>query len=148
MKKPVQNQLNQRGFSLIELLVVATVIIVLTAIGLVSYSSAGKGARDGKRKADIETVRQAMVLMRAETGSYPTGSFENTVSLLGSGGFLSQPYPKDPKDVSPHTYTRTTPSGMQFCLCARLERDGTGNSGGTSCTFTAATKHFFCVANP
>lgn len=61
----------RNGFTLIELLVVATIIVVLSAIGLVSFTNAGKSARNSKRKSDLETVRQALVLYKSDTGGYP-----------------------------------------------------------------------------
>ncbi|NCS87105.1 MAG: prepilin-type N-terminal cleavage/methylation domain-containing protein, partial [Candidatus Pacebacteria bacterium] len=67
------NKNKKKGFTLIELLVVATIITILSAIGLVSFVNAGKGARDAKRKADLETVRQALVLRRSDLGNYPSG---------------------------------------------------------------------------
>ncbi|MCL4208570.1 hypothetical protein KJZ63_02975, partial [Patescibacteria group bacterium] len=57
---------NLFGFTMIELLVVTTIIIILTSIGLVSYTSANRSARNGKRKADMEMVRQALVLYRTD----------------------------------------------------------------------------------
>ncbi|PJC43527.1 MAG: hypothetical protein CO039_03740, partial [Candidatus Pacebacteria bacterium CG_4_9_14_0_2_um_filter_34_50] len=66
------NKNKKKGFTLIELLVVATIITILSAIGLVSFVNAGQGARDAKRKADLETVRQALVLRRSDLGNYPS----------------------------------------------------------------------------
>lgn len=66
-----------RGFTMIELLVVATIIVLLSAIGLVSFSAAGKGARDGKRKADMEQLRSALELYRTAVGTYPVASGAN-----------------------------------------------------------------------
>mgnify|MGYP002363304913 CR=1 FL=1 len=55
--------LNKRpAFTLIELLVVITIMIVLMSIGIASFSSDGKSARDAKRRSDLETIRQAMVM--------------------------------------------------------------------------------------
>lgn len=92
------------GFTLIELLVVATIIIVLSAIGLVSFTNAGKSARNSKRKSDLETVRQALVLYKSDMGTYPALSpnnhtqYETLVSntYLGNG-YVSDPTPDDPK---------------------------------------------------
>lgn len=97
------------GFTLIELLVVATIIIVLSAIGLVSFTNAGKSARNSKRKSDLETVRQALVLYKSDNGTYPALSpsshaqYESLVSnsYLGNG-YLSDPTPDDPKAGDPH----------------------------------------------
>jgi type II secretory pathway pseudopilin PulG len=71
------------GFTMIELLVVATIIIVLSAVGLVSYRKAGESSRNAKRKADLEIVRQSLVLFRADNGYYPTAiSLYNEDSAL------------------------------------------------------------------
>ena len=77
-------QKRKNGFTLIELLVVATIIVVLSAIGLVSFTNAGKSARNSKRKSDLETVRQALVLYKSDTGAYPVALLEgeNKVALL------------------------------------------------------------------
>jgi prepilin-type N-terminal cleavage/methylation domain-containing protein len=45
------------GFTMIELLVVTTIIIVLSTIGLISFRQTGMNARNGKRKADLENIR-------------------------------------------------------------------------------------------
>lgn len=72
-KKTQKNKKNQRkGFTLIEILVVATIIIVVAAIGLVSYSNAQVKARDAQRAQDLENVRTTLLLFRTENGYYPT----------------------------------------------------------------------------
>lgn len=73
----------KNGFTLIELLVVATIIVVLSAIGLVSFTNAGKSARNSKRKSDLETVRQALVLYKSDTGSYPIATIESYSNVAG-----------------------------------------------------------------
>jgi type II secretory pathway pseudopilin PulG len=146
MKKIKDQEL---GFSLIELLVVATIIIVLMAVGMVSYTNAGKGARDGKRKADLETIRQALVLRRSDLGNYPTTADQTTINALGTQGYLSQPYPTDPKNdaASGYVYKYTsTGSGTGFCLCAKMESGGGNNSSATTCNFTGTGFH--CLKNP
>lgn len=73
----------KNGFTLIELLVVATIIVVLSAIGLVSFTNAGKSARNSKRKSDLETVRQALVLYKSDTGAYPIATMESDSRVAG-----------------------------------------------------------------
>lgn len=147
---------SQKGFSLIELLVVATIIIVLSTIGVVSFSSSGKTARDNRRKADIEMVRQALVLHRNEQGGYPTISANNPkdryggmVDMLADGGYLSDPTPLDPKndDIYYYGYTSTY-QNPTFCLCAELETDK-GNKTSRSCEGSYLTSgQFYCVQQP
>ena len=65
----------RRGFTLIEVLVAVTIIAILTSIGVVSYSSVNKRSRDAKRKGDVEQLRSALEMYRADNSYYPnTGS--------------------------------------------------------------------------
>lgn len=148
----MKKQTNTQGFSLVELLVVATIIIVLTTIGLVSFQSAGRNSRDAKRKADLETVRQALVLRRADLGNYPSGSdspvgsgFTSVTGTLITGQYLTAPAPVDPKNVSPNIY-RYTSGGTSFCLCASMEN--AANAGGATSGCPAGITYRYCVANP
>lgn len=106
---------------MIELLVVATIIILLTAIGLVSYRQVGQNARNGKRKADLETVRQALVLYRSENGSYPnTTTWTTMISQISS--YVSAVEIEDPKNEAPYVYSYTS-DGSTFTLTGYLEPD-------------------------
>lgn len=131
------------GFSLIELLVVATIIIVLTTIGLVSFQSAGRNSRDSKRKADMETVRQALVLRRADVGSYPTGSYTAVTGQLITDDYLTDPAPTDPKGGT-NVYSYTSATGSDFCVCATMENPANASSP-MSCPSGA---NVYCVENP
>ncbi len=138
------------GFSLIELLVVTTIIIVLSAVGLVTFTTAGKNARDGKRKSDIEAVRQSLVLYRSDNASYPTTSDYSTIvaNPLITEGYLSAPAPLDPKNDATYFYQyAATGGGTGFCVCARVESAGEGNSSNASCNFVAGSD-YYCAKNP
>jgi len=84
-----QKKKNQPGFTLIELLVVATIIIVLTTLGLVSYRTVMKKSKQAKCQADIEAVRQALVMRRSDEGDYPGASdWPTLIGTLTSAGYL------------------------------------------------------------
>jgi len=81
----------KNGFSLLELLVVISLIGILSISGLASYVSSQKSARDGRRKTDLETIRQALELYRADNnGQYPnepiTASCDSSIGFTTSGG--------------------------------------------------------------
>lgn len=107
---------------MIELLVVATIMVVLSTIGLVSYNQAGQNARNGKRKADLETVRQALVMYRADNGSYPAGSdFSGMMATIAD--YISSIEIQDPRNEGAYVYTYSS-DGVTFSLEANLEPDG------------------------
>ena len=99
----------KQGFTMIELLVVATIIAVLTAIGVVSFSRANIRARDGKRKADLEQLRSALELYRSDMGQYPAVDSAHLVSTLAAGNLTSTNV-SDPKSTDPYTYCASTTS--------------------------------------
>lgn len=141
------NLKQKNGFTLIELLVVTTIIIVLAAIGMVSYTSASRTSRDGKRKADIESVRQALVLYRTSNPNYPvTTSYDSMINTLVAEGFMSEPKPDDPKKNAIYYY-RYTGAATEFCLCAYLEKLASGNSNNGSCQMNPGA-NFYCAKNP
>lgn len=148
--KSIYHYQKSNGFTLIEILVVATIMIVLTAIGIASFSAANQNARDAKRKADLETLRQAMVLYKTQssTGVYPQGSYDaitGTSGLTPSTGtqFLTPPVPRNPPNNAAYLVTNSTSSS--FCFCALMDNPAKGNSG-AACTFSGTTH--YCVRQP
>lgn len=114
------------GFTMIELLVVATIIIVLTTLGLVSFQQASRNARNGKRAADIQAIRSALVLYRSDFGSYPDQSFSQVVTTLNNAGYYSQPSLEDPVNDATYRYEYITPDGgITFSLCYYEEPSAT-----------------------
>ena len=109
---------------MIELLVVATIIIVLSTIGIMSYQQVGITSRDGKRKADMEIVRQALVLYKvdSEDGEYPASITWSSMSPIQE--YVSATSMSDPKPSPYPQYSYSyTASNNTFSLCATLEKD-------------------------
>jgi len=90
-----------RGFTLVELLTVISIIGILATVIGVNYSSAQKASRDSKRKADMESTAAALELFYSQNKYYPcassdaAASFINVVALLQTQGFLTT-IPADP----------------------------------------------------
>ena len=61
----------QKGFTLIEILVVVAVISFLAAIILVVLNNAREKGRNAKRVADIQQIHKTLELYFNECGSYP-----------------------------------------------------------------------------
>ena len=105
------------GFTFIELLVSVTIVAVMMSVAAVSYLSVNQRSRDSKRRADLETIRSALEICRANTGTYPASI---TTSITCSDGAVTlTATPVDPKDSSVYTYSRTTTT--TYTLTAQLE---------------------------
>lgn len=87
------------AFTMIELMVVISIIGILTAIGVVSYVTTQKNARDSRRKADLEELRTALEMYKADHGYYPgyhsgdsnenIGSNNSSVKVYGNDGLTT-----------------------------------------------------------
>jgi len=130
------------GFTLIEILVAATIIAILSVIGVVSYTRINMRSRDAKRISDLEQVRSALEMYRTDKTYYPdTGTGFNQLSVLDSElvPTYAPSMPTDPKSTSqtlvPYYYSPLVPMGIPtryygYCICAKLEN----NSGSGTCT--------------
>lgn len=65
--------LKKSGFTLIELLVAISIIAILSAIGLVTFSSVLKQGRDSKRQSDLRSIQSALEQYYADQFFYPIG---------------------------------------------------------------------------
>jgi len=107
-----------KGFTFVELLVVVTIIAVLTAVAVVSYTSTNKKARDTKRKADLQEIRSALEIVRTECGAYPSGDLYSLGVVCDTTEYITAArMPHDPKDASNYTYSS---NGTTYSLCADM----------------------------
>ncbi len=132
-----------QGFTLIELMVVVTLIGILIAAGIIAFTNAQMSARDSKRKADINAISDAMEQYFQTNKAYPLSPYPAAIGGLFPSGSI----PKDPNGSS---YTITSIS-TKFCACVKLDRPGKGNADDLGalgvCTFNNTTaSDYFCAA--
>lgn len=116
----------KRGFTLIETLVVIAIIAVLATAGAAMYGTAMKKARDNTRDIDIEAIKQALMMYKADIGMYPhTGTWEADIN-----NYIEEGTPQDPNGTS-YLYTGggvciacpATPCGCPSYTIVATERE-------------------------
>jgi general secretion pathway protein G len=93
----------ERGFTLIELMVVAAILIVLAGLGLAQYRNSVIRAREAVLKEDLFRMRDAIDQYYADKMMYPA-----TLEALVSDGYMRK-IPDDPFTMSSTTW-QTVPS--------------------------------------
>jgi general secretion pathway protein G len=148
-----------RGFTLLEVLVSATIIAVLTAIGIVSYASVNKRSRDVKRKSDMEQMRSALEMFRADNNEYPNpgtnasiiaGQFNQASVLEDDLVSTYLPAVSTDPDVDQSYYYQPIATGgvyTSYCLCSYLETLPQGTSS-TTCTVALAGSCNYGLKSP
>ncbi len=118
-----------RGFTLIELMVAFTIIAVLSAIGLVVYSSVLKQGRDSKRQSDLRSIQSAVEQYFADQFYYPSAITFNGGALSAGGKTYLNTVPVDPLNSNAYSYV---PTSSGYCIYANLENASPGKP--TACT--------------
>lgn len=162
----------KRGFTLIELLVVISIIALLVAASTASWRNAQMKGRDGKRKADLKAIQQALENYLQTYGRYPTASATGVITCSGGvagngnndwGGIFQCPpappatnplfmqrIPQDPSyQDATSGYYYSNPTTTTYVFSAKLENLNDADippKATLPCTPVAPRN--YCVINP
>jgi general secretion pathway protein G len=85
-----RNRRAERGFTLLELLVVMTIIGILAAIGVPALRDSPKRAREATLRGDLFTFRSVIDQYKGDKGNYPVD-----LAVLVKDGYMRK-IPNDP----------------------------------------------------
>ncbi|MFZ5438343.1 MAG: type II secretion system protein [Patescibacteria group bacterium] len=128
MKKRLN--INQHGFTMIELLIVMVILSLLLVVGIGSFVSSQIKSRDSARKTDLQNIVRALELYYNDKGEYPIDT--GKVGILGQewGEPFVDPNNTEtlymnllPSDPGGYTYYYTSVTGDRYQLYAYLENE-------------------------
>lgn len=156
------------GFTLIELMIVIAIISMVAALGVANYQTSLKKARDAHRKTDLQQIRSALEIYRADIGSYPTGAapaflihgcgspcgaadctFGNKWECGTPTSTYIEKLPQDPKNVNYRYSSTATTYTLEACLEHRDDPQSIsipGENGWTSAV--CRSEKIYQVKNP
>ena len=132
-----KNLLKFSGFTLIELMVVISIIAILATVGIVSYQVVLKNSRDARRLGDLRTIQTGLEQYFADQLFYPSAIGSSLTNCTGgvTGCTVSKTYlnivPTDPLTSGRTAYNfgkqpdtcdnNTATKCTSYCLYARFE---------------------------
>ena len=132
---------DKKGFTIIELLVVISIIGLLSTISVVALNGARKKSRDAKRVGDMKQIQTSLELYFNDNSAYPVSATAltlgtGTAKVLCDAGFVADiascPLNKIYQGLVP---ANPTPNGSAYSYTT----DGTGTTFTVTYTLEEAT---------
>lgn len=137
----------QKGFTLVELLVVVSLIGILSTLVIANLNSARERARDAQRKSDLRNIQTALRLYYNDFSGYPASNPTSGGMIVGCGGSCSWAsawvrngvtymniLPRDPLSTQSYRYISASAGSEVYTLEACLENRSDDRGVATSDT--------------
>ena len=105
---------SEKGFTIVELLIVIVVIGILAALVLNTFSGVQKRARDTQRQTDVNSIATQLEVYYNDNGGYPLAATITTSNLKGL----------DAGALQPPNSTATTVNGVSAAVSAKPTNGG------------------------
>lgn len=146
-----KNLQSKAGFTLIEVLVVVSIIGLLASAVLVGLGGFRSRGRDARRLTDLKSLQNGLELYYARSSAYPVG----LADLLTAGIGVSK-LPKDPAAGADYFYSYATADKQGYVLAAKLDATAgdalfsdsntTVVVGNYTGTVTSCAAPYYCVS--
>lgn len=127
---PRPGKKRERGFTLVEMMVVIVIIGLLATVVIINVMPATDRAAQARVRADLSTLEQAIDMYRLENLRYPT-SQEGLSALVPN---YVRRLPNDPWN-NPYVYVTPGPNGAPYRI-ASLGADGREGGSGENADLT------------
>ena len=127
-RPPAARSLKARGFTLLELMIVISILVILALIAMAQYNKTVQAAREATLKEDLHTMRKMIDQYAADKGKLP-----QSLDDLKSAGYIHD-IPIDPftEQADWRTESGEDPgsiSGEQGIVNVFSNAEGTGSDG-------------------
>jgi type IV pilus assembly protein PilA len=116
----------ERGFTLIELMIVVAIIGILSALAIPLYANVNGRARVAKAQADVRALVSAVTMYQTHMGALPPDLTALNSAQINAYGVSAGPFlastPAPPQSWSVYAYTSTTSD--TFTISASSAADG------------------------
>lgn len=148
------------GFTLVELLVVISILGILITLSMVSFRSSQQKARDAARKSDMRNISTALRLYSNDKGFFPANNASGQILgcgvtgtsactwgaawVVGTSTYMNM-LPKDPVANQSYQYA-VGATGDTFTISACLENKNDVSGIVTANTAWCSTNWMFQIA--
>lgn len=153
----------EKGFTLIEILIVVAIIAILASVVLVGLGPTQRAGRDARRLSDLHQVQNGLELYFNRCGFYPGGAQASagacatvaavttwvamTAALTGTTGIGVTNVPNDP-NTSAHYDYGATPANSATTYTLRAALEDPNNSALATDIDAADSNNLDCTDSP
>lgn len=130
----------QKGFTIVELLIVIVVIGILAALVITTYNGIQQKGRNTERTTDLKAIQGQLEAYYAQNGRYPTNtnigtnSANNVTFIQGNMKGLDKEALRDPKAAAADFSLASTSTTNEYAYAATDDAGGACDNSTTDCT--------------